>query len=212
MPGYLDMRVGDVVGRAGDGVSIYDATPGGWFALRVLPQREDQAEAWLRRRGVYAFHPVLMRRSVVKGRVREYPRRYLPGYVFARFPGAPVVHRVVACAFITGALALQSGEWGRLDPRDLRAIHAMRKVDAAKESAAAAAKARRRQAVALRPGDAALFRGGPFAGLRCEVAALSGDAGVVVRIAMFGGDVSAQACVDDLVRVKNPLTGGAGRA
>lgn len=180
---------------------LFEAGPAGWYALTVAAQREDQAEAWLARRGVYAFHPVVVRRVVQRGRRREYLRRYLPGYVFARFPGLPVAHRVLDCPFVTGALALQSGVWGRLDPRDLRAIHAMRKVeDAAAARRSASVRSR------LSVGCAALFRTGPLAGLRCEVAEVSG-AGVLVTLSLFGGEVSARAECADLVPL-DPVGGG----
>lgn len=212
MASYRDLRIGDVVGVRAGARPIYGLGAPGWFALRVASQREDQAEAWLRQRGVYAFHPVLMRRTVIRGQVREYPRRYLPGYVFARFPSAPVVHRVMGCAFIAGALALQSGEWGRIDPADLRSIHAMRRVDEATEAARRALNKQRRQAVALRAGDAALFRCGPLAGMRCEVVTVDGPAGLTVRLSLFGAPRAISADADDLVATNKLLTGGAGRA
>jgi len=200
MTGFLDLQVGDRVASPVTDTAIFTDGVPRWFALRVAAQREEQAEAWLARRGVYAFHPVTKRRSVIKGRVREYHRRYLPGYVFARFPGAPVVHKVMACPFVIGALALSGGAWGVLDPRDLQAIHAMRKVDEA--AAVARRDAKRRRRVSLRPGDAAMFSAGVFSEMRCEVVGLKADGGVVVRVALFGGDVLAKTSADDLITIK----------
>ncbi|GHF71083.1 hypothetical protein GCM10017056_47500 [Seohaeicola zhoushanensis] len=169
--------------------AIFSVGPQRWYALRVPPQREDQAEAWLLRRGVYAFHPVLSRRSVQHGRVREYQRRYLPGYVFARFPGDPLEHLVAGTPFILGALCRSSGHWGILRPQGLRAIYAMRKIDAASEEARKAV--RRRQL--LHPGDRALFHTGPFAEFPCEVIEIKADGGAKVRLQLFGREILADA-------------------
>ena len=62
--------VGDVVGYHTDRGGIYVPGPARWYALRVRPQREDQAEAWLSMRGVYGFHPVLVRKVRSLGRDR----------------------------------------------------------------------------------------------------------------------------------------------
>lgn len=170
-----------------------------WYALRTAPLREDQAEDWLRRRGVYAFHPVLTRQVLQRGRLRVHHRRYLPGYTFARFPGDPVRHSVMACPFIVGAVTLSSGEWGVLDPARLRAVHAMRRLDAAAEDRRRAAADAARQAVLPRAGGAALFCAGPFAGQRCEVVSLTGDGGARVALRLFGGPVEVEARARDLV-------------
>lgn len=200
---FRALGIGDCVPTdGGDRPALYTPGPARWHALTVRPQREDQVEAWLALRGVYAFHPVLMRRTKVKGRVREYARRYLPGYVFARFNGEPLVHRVLDCDHVVGALTLSSGEWGILNPAKLAAIHAMRKVDAEGEARRAAEAARRRQAAQLRNGDRALFRAGPFAGMACEVVSLKGDGGVVVRIDIFGRPTLGEAMPVDLVPLR----------
>lgn len=201
---FRALSVGDEVpaGALGGRAGLFTPGPARWHALTVRPQREDQAEAWLSLRGVYAFHPVLMRRTAVKGRVREYARRYLPGYVFARFPGEALAHRVLDCAHIVGAITLSSGEWGILNPAKLAAIHAMRKLDAEGEARRAAEAARRRQAAQLRKGDHALFRAGPFVDMTCEVVDLKGDGGVVVRIDLFGRATLADAQPVNLVPLR----------
>jgi len=206
MAGNLDFSVGDVVGSVARGGAIFDGDGGPrWYALRVASQREDQAEAWLNQRGVYGFHPVQIRKTRRFGRVREYVRRYLPGYVFAEFPAAPVIHRVLICPFITGALTLRCGAWGQIDPDGLRAIHAMRRVDADAQEAHAATKKRRRLAVALRVGDTAMFKAGPFAGVRCEVVSIKAAGGLAVRLSLFGRETSVESSVDDLVPVKKTV-------
>lgn len=160
-----------------------------WYALRVPPQREDQAEAWLKRRGVYAFHPVLRRNVVRYGVTHEQARRYLPGYVFARFPGQPREHMVVASPFILGALCRSDGFWGILRPQGLRAIYAMRKIDQAEE----ASRAERKRAGLLRVGDQALFMAGPFADFPCEVIEVMAGGGAKVRLQLFGREVPFEA-------------------
>lgn len=201
---FLALSIGDTVTLGSAKGAIVTPGPSRWYALRVTPQREDQAEAWLRLRGVYAFHPVLMRRVTRHGKARDYARRYLPGYVFARFRGDPVRHAVLTCPFITGALCRSDGQWGVLEPQKLAAIHAMRKVDAEGEAARFARDAARRAAAMARPGDTALFTGGAFAGAQCEVVDLSADGGATVRMRLFGGEVLVSARMGDLVSLKKP--------
>jgi hypothetical protein len=136
------------------------------------------------------------------GKGRAYAARYLPGYVFARFPGPPVAHAVAACPFVLGAVARSDGEWAALHPADLRALHAMRRIDAAQDAARQASKAARRRAMLLRPGDVALFRAGAMEGARCEVVRLTADGGAVVALRLFGGEVHAQARAVDLVPLR----------
>lgn len=196
--------VGDVVGLGYGIAGIFTPGPSRWHALRVSPQREDQATAWLRRRGVIAFHPVLMRKVRRMGRVREYARRYLPGYVFARFPGIALPHLVVGHCNITGALCRSDGNWGVLHPADLRALYAMRKVEAETEAQRRAMRAAARRAMTVREGEAALFRVGPFSGLHCEVVELQADGGVTVRLQLFGRETEVKASVADMVGVARP--------
>jgi transcription antitermination factor NusG len=183
-----------------DGVPpLVDPGPRRWHALTVAPQRETEVEGWLARQGVYAFHPVLMVSRRRAGRLVVWPRRYLPGYVFARFDGAPRCHLIRAHRHITGALARADGEWGILDPAGLRAIHAMRDRHRAALLGQVAASARRRAGTPLVPGGMALFRAGVFAGQRVEVVELVRDGGAMVRLRLFGSDMLAEARVADLV-------------
>lgn len=193
------LAVGDLCGAIPADRAIFSPGRARWYALRVTPQREDQAEAWLRLRGVYAFHPVLRRCVTRFGKVQEYQRRYLPGYVFARFHGDPLVHRVTACAFITGALCRANNEWGVLEPSKLAAIHAMRKVDA--EAEALRHRARRRLH-GVEAGQAVMFRVGPFAEMMGEVADLRADGGAVVRFHLFGKEHLIEADSADLVPLR----------
>lgn len=199
---FLALRRGDSLPAAPRADLVNDGPPR-WHALRVSPQREDQAEDWLRLRGVYAFHPVLRRVTTRMGKRVEHQRRYLPGYVFARFPGAAVISRVMSCPWITGAVCLSGGEWGVLDPQALRAIHAMRATDRkARAAAAEAAELRRRRRIVL-PGQAAMFQAGPLAGQSCEVIEIDAQGGARVALPLFGQQaLVVQAAVADLIPVR----------
>jgi transcription antitermination factor NusG len=194
-------RIGDVLPPR-DVAGIVLPGPSRWYALRVAPQREDEVEVWLHRRGVYAFHPVTERKVCLRGVSRVYHRRYVPGYVFARFGGEPVVHRVMTCPWVTGALCRADGQWGILDPSRLAAIHAMRKRDERMQQQAAKDQARRRAASRMRAGDRAMFRVGPFAELPCEVVELVTDGEVRLRLSLFGRDVVVAGSADDLVPLR----------
>lgn len=194
-------RIGDVLPPR-DVAGIVLPGPSRWYALRVAPQREDEVEAWLRRRGVYAFHPVLKRQTRARGVVRTYHRRYVPGYVFARFCGDPVVHMVMSCPWVIGALCRADGHWGVLEPSHLQAIHAMRKRDERIERDLAADQLRRREASRMRAGDRAMFRVGPFAELPCEVVDLVADGGVRLRFQLFGREVVVDGVAEDLVPLR----------
>jgi len=196
------LSVGDVIAATlVDVPGLWFDGPAGWYALTCRPQREEAAERWLAARGVYAFHPVVGRMVRVRGHVRDYTRRYLPGYVFARFAGVPRPFAVMTCPFLTGALCLSSGHWGQLHRSGLRALHAMRAVDAAQEARRDGARARKAAAARLRVGDTALFRSGPMAGQRCEVVELTPEFGARVRLTLFGGLVPVKADVQDLVKL-----------
>ena len=196
-----DLRIGDPVPYQPE-AAIYAAGPARWYALRTAPQRESQAELWLAQRGVYAFHPVLTRKVRRHGKILQVSRRYLPGYVFARFPGAAVLHRVLCGPFITGAIQTSAGDWGILKPEDLTALHAMRAVDQSTRQARQSERARQLALKALRRGDRALFRQGPLSGMMCEVAEIGGDGGVTVRLTIFGQDRTVVAHQQDLVPVR----------
>jgi transcription antitermination factor NusG len=195
------LQIGDVIPATAPAAALCYDGAAEWYALLCQPQREEAAERWLKQRGVYSFHPVLRRKQRVRGHLREYTRRYLPGYVFARFDGAPRVHAVLACPMIVGALCASSGRWGKLDAGRLRALHAMRAVDEAQEARHKQDRQRLRRASRLRAGDAALFRSGPLAGLRCEVVSLTASDGVQVRLTLLGGDVPATVDAADLVKL-----------
>lgn len=170
-----------------------------WHALLVAPQTEDQTEAWLQRRNVYAFHPVTTRKVTRAGKAREYHRRYLPGYVFARFPGEAIVGDVVSCPFIRGALLRSSGSWGVLNPSELRSLHSMRKLDQEAKVASRLEERRLRRSRNFRKGDRALFKSGAFVEQSCEVVEVLADGAIRLRLQLFGADVLTSANPEDLV-------------
>lgn len=196
---YLGLKVGDVIDGEGDDRALFRPGAKRWYALLCRPQQEVQAERWLAARGVYAFHPVTRRKSKVRGVEREYDRRYLPGYVFARFGGDPICHRVTASPFLHGALSMASGEWGVLGAQRLRALHEMRVRDEKREADQAERSRRALQARRVRVGSEAMFRAGPFVGHHCEVVEVTAKGGVKVRFKLFshGALVEARGC--DLV-------------
>lgn len=172
-----------------------------WHALFVSAQKEEQAEAWLARRGVYGFHPVTTRKTRRAGKARQYHRRYLPGYVFARFPGEAIVHAVTACPFVHGALSRTDGSWGVILPKDLRSLHAMRKLDEEADRSRRSAERKRRRDAVVKRGDAALFSSGAFAGHRCEVVELLANGGARVNFSLFGREVLTTTDTADLVTI-----------
>ncbi|SHI90780.1 transcription termination/antitermination protein NusG [Wenxinia saemankumensis] len=199
----LDLKIGDVVpaAPAGPGLILDPGRPDRWYALTTRPQCEAKAEAWLEKRGIYAFHPVLERTTVVRGRRRTTVSRYVPGFVFARFPGLPRAHEVTAGPFIIDALRDSHGGWGKLNPDGLRRLHSMRRMDQAAEDRRRRAAIRFAERNRLKAGDTALFRAGPFAGFHCEVVHLPAAGGLSVRLEIFGREMQTEVDECDLVRV-----------
>lgn len=155
-----------------------------WHALIVPPQREEAAEAMLARHGVYSFHPVTVRTVSVRGKRKRVVSRYLPGYVFARFPGPVIWHRLMASPVVADAVRHSSGWPAVLMPADLERLHAMRAIDEAEEE-------RRRQAAIIRRGDRVRILSGAFEGDEVEVLSLDNGA-VQVRMCILGSELPVQ--------------------
>jgi transcription antitermination factor NusG len=159
---------------------IYTPAPARWHALTVLPQCEGTAEAWLKARGVYSFHPVTRRTVTIRGKRISRVKRLVPGYVFARFPGVMTWHAVRACVHIAGCIRMASGEPGILRPDDLTSLHNMRdRDDDAREAV--------RRAAIIRPGDKVRILSGLWSDEQTEVIAIR-NGKVIVRLAMFGAE------------------------
>lgn len=189
------MQIGDIVPyETTDSRALFIPGPRRWHALIVPPQRETAAEAWLKRRGVYAFHPVKRRVVTIRGKRIEKHQRYLPGYVFANVPGRMIWHRLFASPLIADAIRLQSGEPGILQPSDLRSIQAMRPRDEAADAAKAARAAAARM---FSPGDAVEIKSGLWAGHRSEVVEI-GNGRAKVRLTLFGSEREAEMGADML--------------
>lgn len=155
-----------------------------WHALIVVPQKEQAAEAMLARHDVYAFHPVTTRTASVRGKRKRIVSRYLPGYVFARFPGPVIWHKLMASPLISNAVRHSSGWPAVLMPADLERLHAMRAIDEAEEE-------RRRQARIIRKGDRVRILSGAFEGEEVEVLSLD-NGRVTVRMCILGSELPVQ--------------------
>lgn len=199
---HRPLSIGDRLPPASGRVALFEPGPAGWYALRVAPQREGWVEARLALFGVRGFHPVLTRTVVRKGVRKRLVQRYLPGYVFARFPGWPVIHEVLAVPHVLGALTVQSGDWAMIAPEDLRSLYHMRLVDGEIRNAEKEQAARRKAARALTPGGGVLFKAGPFVGLPCEVVEIRGEGEVKVRLNIFGAHQVIKAQASDLVPMR----------
>lgn len=193
----MTYQIGQVVqGIDFDARAIFTPSKARWHALIVPVMKEASAEAWLKRRGVYSFHPVKKRRKVIKGRHIEHKTRYLPGYVFAQFPGIAIPNRILRCPFISDAIRLGSNEWAILSPHDLRGIHAMRDADEQEQQA-------RESAQRIRPGDRVRVLGGLEAvdGQEVEVVSLSTSGRVKFTIHMFGAEIRGEATLDQIQKL-----------
>lgn len=202
---YGSLNVGDTVPveTEADARALYRPGEPRWHGVVVPPMREGQCEAWLERRGVYSFHPVTYRTVTIRGKRKRIESRYLPGYVFARFPGPAIWHRVMASLFVADAIRMSSGDPAILAPADLTNIHAMRAIDEAAEEA-------RRNAAKIRRGDRVRMLSGIFEGEAVEVLSLD-NGRVKIGMTLFGAEREADVAVDMIEKI-NPLpddaTGG----
>lgn len=162
-----------------------------WHALLVYPRRETAAKAWLEQRGVYAFFPVAVVRLAYRHRYREITRAYLPGYLFAKFPGEPAWHEVIGSPFIHNTLRRHNGEPGILHPETMESLKAMRTTDDMLAE-------RRQAATTIRRGCKVRFVRGPFEGWEVEVVDAPTEDGFSFRIAMLGGAVPGTASIGDV--------------
>lgn len=195
----MKYQIGQVLEASIDQRALFTDGAPRWHGLTVPPQHEAKAEAWLKVRGVYSFHPVTHRTVTIRGKKIRRESRYLPGYVFARFPGEAIWHRVLETPFITDAIRLFSGHPAFLKPKDLVDLHDMRSRDEA-------AEAKARHARTIHAGDRVRLTGilsGIVPGDDVEVLTIT-NGRAKVRITMFGGEVDAEVSVSDL-RKAHPL-------
>ena len=171
---------------------LYQDGPAQWHCLRVMPQREDDCEAWLDRRGVYAFHPVTVRHETVRGQCVKRVSRFIPGYVFARFPGRIVWHVVKDSPFVADAIRLRDGRIAALAECDLTALRAMSDRERRERERKAAAQM-------IRLGDRVRISAGPFEGHDVEILSLKAGR-ATFRIRLFGGDIPAEVALENVVK------------
>ena len=170
-----------------------------WHCLFTRQQSESAAVKRLAALGIEAFYPVTERSTTHRGKTRVIQSRYLPGYVFARFPGDPVWHELwPACTFITDVLRLRSGSPGIIRHADLTNIMAMRATDQEQDRA-------RKARSLIRRGDRVRLRTSPLGEeVVVEVHTLvtvRGKARGKFDINLFGSTVPGEADIDDMERV-----------
>jgi transcription antitermination factor NusG len=163
-------------------------TPGEsrWHCLIVYPQREAPTRIWLAEHGVEAFYPVTITKQRHRGRDISRVRRYLPGYVFANFPGEPAWWRILGDARrnVRDVLRVHNGEAGRLHEDTLTQLQAMREVDEELEE-------RKRVARTVRKGDLVRIKVGELVNWEVEIVDIKGPKGVF-HVKLFGAEHSAE--------------------
>lgn len=173
-------------------------TPGRprWYGLRVAPQKERRAADFLAEHGVEAFYPITYVHRRYMGKRYKQERKYLPGYVFACFPGEPRWFTLFALPLFSDVIRGSSGMPGEIAPEGLQRLYDMRATDEAQE---AASRARR----TLRRGDRARVLSGPLSGSEVEMVEIRGSRGVFY-LPLLGG-ATAEARLDDLEKMEGKV-------
>lgn len=191
------LRIGDVIPYTRP--PLFHAPEGKprWFALLTSPQREPAARKWLALRNVQSFYPVTTTVSTRMGRRYERESRYLPGYVFAAFPGAPVWHNVIGSPFVRDAIRMRSGVPGQLHEDTMQTLFDMRGADDRLSEAWAEARA-------IRRGNRARIRDGARQGDVIEVVEIIARHGVKLakfKVKIFGGEFETEMDINRLSKV-----------
>jgi transcription antitermination factor NusG len=157
-----------------------------WHCLIVYPQREAPTRIWLEEHGVDSFYPVTITKVRHRGRDISRVRRYLPGYVFAKFDGEPIWWRIMGDdrRNVRDVLRLHDGEPGRLHEDTLTQLQAMREVDEEIEE-------RKRAARTIRKGDRVRINVGEHVNWEVEIVDIRGPKGVF-HVQLFGADHAAE--------------------
>jgi transcription antitermination factor NusG len=146
----------------------------------VRPQSEGKVRTWLGDRDVFAFYPVTESTRYRQGRDYTHEQRFIPGYVFAHFNGAPRWHLLTwEHPWITGVIRRHDGEPGWLTEDSIAGLKAMR-------STAEILTNKQRHARTIRKGDKVRIRDGVHQDRQTEVVELRGAMGII-RIEIFGG-------------------------
>ena len=176
---------------------IYTSGPARWHCLRSRPQGEQRAVAWLADfADAEAFYVARRVPIVTRGKKTEREHKLVPGYVFARVPGALAWHRVrELCPWLIGFIPTTAGEIAILDPRDLEKLYAMR--------ARADDEQRQRDRVRyLRKGDKAILPGLIADAAEGPVEVMDFDGiNARVQVRLFGSVREIDVAADGLRRV-----------
>jgi transcription antitermination factor NusG len=166
-----------------------------WHCLIVYPQREAPTRLWLGEHGVEAFYPVTITKARYRGRDISRVRRYLPGYVFAEFPGEPIWWRILGDdrRNVRDVLRMNDGEPGRLHPDTLTQLQAMREVDEEIEELKRAART-------IRKGDKVRIKVGEMVDWEVEIVDIKGPKGVF-HVKLFGADHAAEVDLDKVEKM-----------
>lgn len=198
MKAVRDLSVGDAVSSEAPAL----ARPGAprWHALIVSPQREKLVVGLLDRQGISAFFPVIERATRRRGRKVIYEARFLPGYVFARFPGPVIWHDLARIDAVRDMVRVRDGRPAVLRPEDLDALYAMRSRALAEIEDERRAREARRAALRARAGGRARIRSGAYAGQVVDVLSVEGARSRIV-LPLFGSAVAGEIGTDDLIAV-----------
>jgi transcription antitermination factor NusG len=165
-----------------------------WYALTTAPQRESAAKMWLERYGVVSFYPVVEGKKWRRNRMVPFQRRYIPGYLFAQFPGEPIWHILLSSPFVRDVLRRHDGTPGILHPDTLDRLHAMRAMDGELEAKRAARRL-------IRKGDRVRLLSGPFEGQEVEVVEVDTAAGRAKFPIKLLGATLAEIALDKVEKV-----------
>jgi transcription antitermination factor NusG len=165
-----------------------------WYALMVRPQREEAARVWLERYRVVSFYPVTDAKRMRRGKPVHYERKYLPGYLFAQFPGEPIWHVLLSSPFVRDVIRLHNGTPGILHPDTLTRLHAMRKMDMEIET-------KRRYRKMIRVGDRVKVKRGAMEGWEVEVVEIDAAAGKAKFALQLLGACNAEIEIDGLEKL-----------
>jgi transcription antitermination factor NusG len=161
-----------------------------WHCLLVQPGKERAVRGHLRAAGVFAFYPSREMRRTIRGVVRRWERPEVTGYVFGRFSQQPRWFVLKERRrLITGVLG-SGGAPVEINPDVIRHLQGLT-LEAAKLEEA------RREMFRVRPGDKAMFAGGPLKGFVVEVTDVLAD--VAMLTGLFG--FKSKADLSSLVRI-----------
>lgn len=128
-----------------------------WYAFTVPPQGEKRAQAFLKRKDIYSFFPVIKKarfHHITRAKI-EYEVPMIPRYVFAKMPGEPLWHVLTAQPLITGVV----GHLGcpvALTSKSITTLHKLR-------DTASQVERKKREAEVIRAGDKVVISEGLLA-------------------------------------------------